>query len=42
MSDELLNSSYRILAHQPLRFPENEAERPAKEGLDLHRQLAGL
>ncbi len=42
MSDELLNSSYRILANQPLRFPKNEAERPAKEGLDLHRQLAGL
>lgn len=42
MSDELLNSSYRILANQPLRFPKNEAERPSKEGLDLHRQLAGL
>jgi hypothetical protein len=42
MIDELLNSSYRILANQPLRFPQNESDRPAKEGLDLHRQLAGL
>ena len=42
MNDELLNSSYRILANQPLRFPKIENERPAKEGLDLHRQLAGL
>jgi hypothetical protein len=42
MTDELLNSSYRILANQPLRFPKIEAQRPAKEGLDLHRQLAGL
>jgi hypothetical protein len=42
MSDELLNSSYRILANQPLRFPKNEADRPSKEGLNLHRQLAGL
>lgn len=42
INDDLLNSSYRILANQPLRFPEKATDRPAKEGLDLHRQLAGL
>jgi len=42
ISDELRDSSYRILAGRPLRYPKDEPERPSVEGLDLHRQLAGL
>jgi hypothetical protein len=42
LSDELAESSYRILAGRPLKFPQNETLRPNKEALDLHRRLVGL
>jgi hypothetical protein len=42
IADELLDSSYRILAGRPLRYPKDEPQRPSVEALDLHRQLAGL
>jgi len=42
LADELMNTSYRLLAGRPLRYPKEEAHRPDPEGLDLHRRLAGL
>ncbi len=42
LADELLDTNYRLLAGRPLRFPDDEARRPSKDGLDLHRRLAGL
>lgn len=42
LADELLDTSYRLLAGRPLRFPDDESRRPSKDGLDLHRRLAGL
>jgi len=42
LADDLMESSYRILAGRPLRFPKNEEQRPSTEALDLHRRLAGL
>ena len=42
LTDDLAESSYRILAGRPLRFPKDETLRPSTEALDLHRQLAGL
>ena len=42
ISDELLNTSYRILAGRPLKYPHENAQRPCTEALDLHRRLVGL
>jgi hypothetical protein len=42
ISDDLMESSYRLLAGRPLRFPKQEEQRPGTEALDLHRRLAGL
>jgi hypothetical protein len=42
MTDDLMQTNYRILAGRPLRYPREEAHRPSTEGLDLHRRLAGL
>jgi len=42
ISDELLETSYRILANRPLRYPKEDAQRPSTEALDLHRRLVGL
>ena len=42
MTDELLNSSYRILVNRPLHCPQEQTMRPSTEGLDLHRRLSGL
>jgi hypothetical protein len=42
LADELLDSSYKILAGRPLRFPKEEEQRPNTDALDLHRRLAGL
>ena len=42
LAEELTESSYKILAGRPLRFPKDEEQRPSKEALDLHRRLAGL
>ena len=42
LSEELINSSYRILADRPLNYPKDETQRPSKEALDLHRRLVGL
>ena len=42
LADELTESSYKILAGRPLRFPRDEELRPNAEALDLHRRLAGL
>ena len=42
LADDLRDSSYRILAGRPLRYPKEEAHRPSTEGLDLHRRLVGL
>jgi hypothetical protein len=42
LADDLMESSYKILAGRPLRFPKNEEQRPSTEALDLHRRLAGL
>ena len=42
VSDELMDSSYRILAGRPLRYPKDAEQRPSTEALDLHRRLAGL
>lgn len=42
VADELLNTNYRILAGRPLRYPQQEAQRPSTDSLDLHRRLAGL
>jgi hypothetical protein len=42
MTDDLAESSYRILAGRPLRYPRDAENRPSTEALDLHRRLAGL
>jgi hypothetical protein len=42
LADDLMESSYKILAGRPLRFPKSEEQRPSTEALDLHRRLAGL
>jgi hypothetical protein len=42
ISDDLMETSYRILAGRPLRYPRDESQRPSTEALDLHRRLAGL
>jgi len=42
LADDLRDSSYRILAGRPLRYPKEESQRPSTEGLDLHRRLVGL
>lgn len=42
LADDLMESSYKILAGRPLRFPRNAEQRPSTEALDLHRRLAGL
>jgi hypothetical protein len=42
MTDDLMQTSYRILAGRPLRYPKDESHRPSTEALDLHRRLAGL
>jgi hypothetical protein len=42
MTDDLMQTNYRILAGRPLRYPKEEAQRPSSEALDLHRRLAGL
>ncbi len=42
ISDELLNTSYRILADRPLNYPKEDSQRPSTEALDLHRRLVGL
>ncbi len=42
VADELLDTSYRILSGRPLRYPQQQEQRPATESLDLHRRLAGL
>lgn len=42
VADELMESSYRILAGRPLRYPQDAEQRPSTEALDLHRRLAGL
>lgn len=42
ITDDLMESSYRILAGRPLRYPKDETQRPSSEALDLHRRLAGL
>ncbi len=42
MTDDLLQTNYRILASRPLRYPKDESHRPSSEALDLHRRLAGL
>jgi hypothetical protein len=42
MTDDLMQTNYRILAGRPLRYPKEESHRPSSEGLDLHRRLAGL
>ena len=42
ISDELMKTDYRILANRPLRYPEEDSQRPSTEALDLHRRLVGL
>lgn len=42
LTDDLMDTSYRILAGRPLRYPKDENSRPSTEALDLHRRLAGL
>lgn len=42
MTEDLMQTNYRILAGRPLRYPKEEAQRPSSEALDLHRRLAGL
>lgn len=42
MTDDLMETSYRILSGRPLRYPKEESHRPSSEALDLHRRLAGL
>lgn len=42
LADDITESSYRILAGRPLRFPGDQEQRPNTEALDLHRRLAGL
>jgi len=40
--DELVETSYRLLADRPLHYPKDETQRPSTEALDLHRRLVGL
>ena len=42
ITDDLADTTYRILAGRPLRYPKDESHRPSGEALDLHRRLAGL
>ena len=42
VSDELMETNYRILANRPLKYPDEESQRPSTEALDLHRRLVGL
>ncbi|MFQ5635144.1 MAG: HNH endonuclease [Gammaproteobacteria bacterium] len=42
VSDELLETSYRLLADRPLHYPRDDTQRPSTEALDLHRRLVGL
>jgi len=42
INDELLETSYRLLADRPLHYPKDETQRPSTEALDLHRRLVGL
>lgn len=42
VSDELHNTTYRILADRPLKYPQEDSQRPSTEALDLHRRLVGL
>jgi len=42
IADELLDTSYRILTDRPLKYPEEDSQRPSTEALDLHRRLVGL
>jgi predicted restriction endonuclease len=42
LADDLAESSYKILAGRPLRYPREVDSRPSTEALDLHRRLAGL
>ncbi len=42
LTDDLMQTSYRLLAGRPLRYPKEEEHRPSNEALDLHRRLAGL
>lgn len=42
IADELRDTSYRILAGRPLRYPARAEQRPSTESLDIHRRLAGL
>lgn len=42
IADDLMDTSYKILAGRPLRYPKETVQRPSIEGLDLHRRLAGL
>lgn len=42
ISDELLETSYRLLGGRPVHYPKDETQRPSTEALDLHRRLVGL
>jgi len=42
ISDELLDTNYRILADRPIKYPQEDSQRPSTEALDLHRRLVGL
>jgi hypothetical protein len=42
VSDELMQTNYRLLADRPLHYPKDDTRRPSAEGLDLHRRLVGL
>jgi hypothetical protein len=42
LADDMIHTSYRILAGRPLRYPEEPSQRPDTDSLDLHRRLAGL
>ena len=42
ISDELLDTNYRILADRPIKYPKEISQRPSTEALDLHRRLVGL
>ena len=42
LADDLTESSYKILAGRPLRFPKDEEQRPSTEALDLHRRLRAV
>jgi hypothetical protein len=42
ISDELIDTNYRILTDRPLKYPQEDSQRPSTEALDLHRRLVGL